>query len=228
MSELANAMLGVTHPFRLSQRRSFVSALAIESLLIGGLIAYVVSHPPSPTLNIIPLSIEAEEIKPVPEPEVKPQIPEPPKPVTRVQQLPQVTPRPQITPQPTAVVPTETPSQSTSVPTEVAPLAPPPSTVTAKSDVSAEYLARVKAAVQTALIFPPAAAALNFRGRARVEFHLRDGTPSQAHILASSGMGLTDRAALQSVEKALYPPPPGSLQGRDETYQIWVEFHEQR
>ena len=89
----------------------------------------------------------------------------------------------------------------------------------------ASYTGKVKAAVQAAVVYPPAAIALGFRGRARVEFKLRDGVPSQANVIAASGMGLVDRAALQSVQTANYPAPPPSLRGKEETYQLWVEFN---
>jgi protein TonB len=137
---------------------------------------------------------------------------------------PPVEPAPQIA----APVAPVTPAPLAPAPSEIAVSAPapaPPPPAQAKSDPNAEYAARVKAAVQAALVFPAAAAALDFKGRARVEFKLRDRVPSQAHLLISSGMGLTDRAALQSVEVAQYPPPPTGLQGKEGTYQVWVEFN---
>ncbi len=115
--------------------------------------------------------------------------------------------------------PPATPSQNTI--TEVPPLPPRAST---SGDPNAEYAAKVHAAVQAATFYPPAAAALHFSGRVRVEFYLRDGIPSQARVLVSSGIGVIDRAALQSVQSAHYPLPPQEMRGNDRLYQVWVEF----
>lgn len=125
-------------------------------------------------------------------------------------------------PMPTALAPSAF-SEPASMPAPPSPPTPPPAT-TAKADVSAEYAARIRAAVQAAVAYPPAAAALRFAGRVRVEFHLRDAAPSQARVMISSTIGMIDRAALQSVQNAQYPQPPAELQGSDKVYQVWVEF----
>jgi protein TonB len=91
--------------------------------------------------------------------------------------------------------------------------------------ISAEYAAKVRAAVQAAHHVPQALAALNYSGRVRVEFHLRDRIPAQARVLVESGVGMIDRAALQAVSGAQYPAPPPELAGEDLIYQVWVEFN---
>jgi protein TonB len=53
---------------------------------------------------------------------------------------------------------------------------------------------------------------------------LRDVAVSQIRLLAASGIGLIDRAALQAVQNAVYPEPPPELKGSDHVYQVWVEF----
>jgi protein TonB len=112
----------------------------------------------------------------------------------------------------------------------VAPPSPPPPPppappATAKADPSLEYAAKVRAAVLAAVYYPPAAAALNFTGRVRVEFHLRDAVPGAARVLTGSGIGMIDRAALQTVQNAHYPEPPEDMRGSDRLYQVWVEFN---
>ena len=108
----------------------------------------------------------------------------------------------------------------------VPPPAPLPQAVkTDNAKPSAEYAAKVHAAVQAAHYYPPAAAALHYSGRVRVEFHLRDKIPSESRILVASGLGIIDRAALQAVQNAQYPTPPAELVGIDLIYQVWVEFN---
>jgi protein TonB len=104
------------------------------------------------------------------------------------------------------------------------PTPPPPEAVVGKAEPSAEYAAKVHAAVQAAHFYPPAAASLRYTGKVRVEFHLRDTTPGEVRIMVSSGFGLIDRAALQAVQNAHYPEPPPEIQGSDHVYQVWIEF----
>lgn len=104
-----------------------------------------------------------------------------------------------------------------------APVRPTPASA-AKDDPSMAYAAKVHAAVQAAHYYPPAAAALRFSGRVRVEFHLKDGIPGAAQVLISCGVGMIDRAASQAVQSAHYPLPPDEMLGIDHAYQVWVEF----
>lgn len=85
-------------------------------------------------------------------------------------------------------------------------------------------MARLRAAIQAALVYPSAARDAGFQGHARVEFVFRDGVARNPRIIRSSGMGLTDRAALAAVENAIYPAVPPSLAGRETTYQVTVRF----
>jgi len=71
-------------------------------------------------------------------------------------------------------------------------------------------------------VVPGPALALGFKGRARLEFHLRDGVASNVKIIQPSGLGAVDRAALKAVEAAAFPSPPPALAGKDGVYQIWV------
>ena len=105
------------------------------------------------------------------------------------------------------------------------PLSPPPLPApSGKADPGLEYAVKVRAAVQAAVYYPPAALAMHFVGRVRVQFHLQDGIPGVAQVLLSSGIGLFDRAALRTVHNAHYPAPPTELRGADRVYQVWVEF----
>jgi protein TonB len=136
---------------------------------------------------------------------------------------PKPQPKPQVVPEePKPELPQVTEAQATAF-TEPTP--PPPEAVVGKAEPSAEYAAKVHAAVQAAHYYPPAASSLRYSGRVRVEFHLRDTTPGELRLMVASGFGLIDRAALQAVQTAHYPEPPPELQGSDHVYQVWVEFN---
>lgn len=90
--------------------------------------------------------------------------------------------------------------------------------------VNAEYIAKIRTAVQNAFVYPPAAIALGFHGKVKVRFHLSHKVPSGPTILTGSGMGLIDRAALQSVMSATYPEPPAELKNTDMDCEVWIEY----
>jgi TonB family protein len=205
-------------------------ALLIELALVGGALVWVVMHPPEELQEVIPLvmsMIEEPKVdKPLPPkpPEVKPPpvVPKmvaPPKlnnPVvsTPAEVRPVTEPPPPVVSQPTAF------SAPVAPPPPPAPavVSPPPPSV----DPALAYNAKLAAAVQAAFVVPGPASALGFKGRARVEFHLRDGVASNAKIIQPSGLGAVDRAALKAVEVAAFPAPPAALAGKEGVYQIWV------
>jgi len=189
--------------------QAFGLAVIVElALLAGAAFALTNTGSSKPVLSgTSSISLVNEDQQPLkppapkPKPQPKPQaIPEEPKPV-----LPQVT------------------EAQANTFTEPAP--PPPEAVTGKAEPSAEYAAKVHAAVQAAHYYPPAASSLRYSGKVRVEFHLRDTTPSELRLLIVSGIGMIDRAALQAVQTAHYPEPPPEIQGTDHVYQVWVEFN---
>jgi protein TonB len=219
------------------ERRQWLAfgwALGLESALIGVLMAWLATHLPEPTENAVPLSIEAlvapalekplepEKIKPPPVlPLAKPLA----KPLVKA-----VTPTPPA-PLPTPVVAAAIAPPLTSAPSPIAAVAPaaaapavpvaPPVTGNVV-DPALAYNAKLTAAAQAAFEVPGAVTALAFKGRARVEFNLRDAVASSIHIVQSSGLGAMDRAALKAVQNAAFPQPPASLQGKEMRYQIWV------
>ena len=211
------------HPFQ-----AFGLAILVEIALLAAaatLLTWVASVKPAQS-EPVPIVLANEEPAPVKPPEPKPEPPKPkPKPIT---------PPPKATPQPPPPleIPAERPKQTpmVQVPTAFTEPVPPPAPLpqavkTDNAKPSAEYAAKVHAAVQAAHYYPPAAAALHYSGRVRVEFHLRDKIPSESRILVASGLGIIDRAALQAVQNAQYPTPPAELVGIDLIYQVWVEFN---
>ena len=192
-----------------NQLQAFWLALIVECVLLtGAALALASTVPMKPVLSgssVISLVNEDQQPLKPPAPKPKPQ------------------PKPQVVPEEQKpVLPQVTEAQANTF-TEPAP--PPPEAVAGKAEPSAEYAAKVHAAVQAAHYYPPAASSLHYAGRVRVEFHLFDTVPSQIRLLVVSGIGLIDRAALQAVQNAQYPEPPPEIQGTDHVYQVWVEFN---
>jgi len=235
MSVTYSADPGLYGPSRARMWPAFGAALTLETVAIASLIAWTMLHPKEPVLR--PLAIEIA----APTPAVQPEPPAPPKPVVPTP-IPLVTsqakpvkvaasPSPAPSPPPLlplSAAPSEVAAPATPVPLSAAPaVAPPPPSLPPPAGPvgpSSDYIAKVRAAVQAAFAYPAAAAAADFHGRTRVAFSLRDVTVSGARVLVGSGMGLVDRAALQAVQAARYPAPPADMQGREHTYEVWVEF----
>jgi periplasmic protein TonB len=208
-------------PYRHHPLQAFGLAVAIELGLLAGaaVILGTASQTRSALSETMPIELEDAEQPSLKPPEPKPERPVPPRPKQPAPPPPkQEPPPPQQPPTPQAAQPTAF--------TEPAP--PPPSPAPAASAANAKpsdiYAAGVHAAVQAAHYYPPAAEALRYAGRVRVEFHLRDGVPGAARLLSASGIGLIDRAALQAVESARYPETPPELRGSDLVFQVWIEF----
>ena len=191
-----------------SQFQAFGLAVIIEFVLLAGAaFALASSESSKPILSGTSVITLANEEPPLP----KPPAPKP-KPV----------PQPKVPEEPKPEIPQVTEAQ---VNTFTEPAPPPPEPVVGKAEPSAEYAAKVHAAVQAAHYYPAAAVSLHFSGRVRVEFHLRNTIVSEIRLLTASGIGLIDRAALQAVQNAKYPEPPPEIQGTEHVYQVWVEFN---
>jgi periplasmic protein TonB len=122
-----------------------------------------------------------------------------------------------------AVVVVPPPAQVVASSPPVAPSAPPPPTAASIDPaILGAYDAKLTAAVQAAFHAPSTAADMNFKGRVRIEFNLRDGVVTNVRVDVPSGLGAVDRAAVKAVQMASYPLPPQVLLGKDGTYQIWV------
>ena len=197
-----------------SRFQAFGLAVVVEIVLIAGA-AFALTHSESVkavTSAASIISLANEELQP----------PKPPAPKPKPLPQPKPTPQPQVVQEePKPVLPQVVEAQ---VNTFTEPAPPPPEPVVGKAEPSAEYAAKVHAAVQAAHYYPPAAVSLHFSGRVRVEFHLRNVAVSDVRLLVASGIGMIDRAALQAVQNAIYPEPPPEIQGTDHVYQVWVEF----
>ena len=207
---------------------SAISALAIELGVVGLAIVWVVMHPPEEIQQVVPLVMALMDAPKEPQPQPQP---EPPKP----QKVPEVAPKMKTPPPLAQVMPEVKPvdeppppvvakANAFTTPTPpVQPVAPAPAVpVPPVIDPAIAYNQKLSAAVQAAFVVPGTASALGFKGRARVEFHLKDGVVSNVKIIQVSGLGAVDRAALKAVEVAVFPAPPSALAGKEGIYQIWV------
>ena len=203
---------------------SLGSALLIELALVGVAVGWVIMHPHEEIVQVMPLvmsmldapkEVQPPPLKPTKVPEMQPKVKDV---VPVLPVLPEVKPpeepAPPVVAKPTVFsAPAPLPQ-----PPAAAPVMPPAPVV----DPALAYNVKLAAAVQAAFVVPGPAAALGFKGRARVEFHLRDGVVSNAKIIQASGLGVVDRAALKAVEVASFPVPPTALVGKEGVYQIWV------
>ena len=207
---------GIAQPV-LSFPRSFLLALVIEVLLLSAA-AVLVAHAKTLGEQDKPIELVFEESTPSPPKEEPKPLPKPVvRPVPRIPVPSVPTPRVVEPPLPIADSPVSEPLKP--------PLPPPPPTHgddTAEKE--ADFAAKLRAAVQAALVYPPAARIMGFHGKARVEFVFKDGVSSQVRIIQSGGSNLIDQAALAAVTNAVAPPLPDSLKGKSKTYQVTVSF----
>lgn len=196
-------------------------ALALEFLLLG-LAAVVYSSGilrPTPVVrDLVMLQLSSLAPEPVPP------TPQPPKKVEKTPPQPRKLPRPLPEPVPVPVPPVAQDTAPSPFAEKPVPTPPAPAPRPAEADVLADYTAKIRTAVQTALVFPKAADALGYTGRTRVAFRLYQGRQEGARVVVSSGVGMFDRAALQAVREATYPQPPEALRGEARLFQVWVEF----
>ncbi len=214
--------------------RAFGKALGLEVVLLTTAVAWVVTHPPKTIETFTPLMIESS-IPQITEKPPEPVIPNAKTPPT-IQTPPRITPvaslhPPQMvsTPVPASEVEPQQDVMEVPLPSAQSSAFSSPQSVPSVAlptqsgvDPATAYNAKLSAAVQAAFEVPATASALNFKGRTRLEFTLRDGVVSQIRVIQSSGLGAVDRAAVKAVQAAAYPPPPSALQGKEGSYQIWV------
>ena len=228
--------VGRTNTHHKRQWQSFWAALSLEGLVVLALVAWLAAHPNVVTERVMPLIIDStipEKLESTPPPEKITPPPLPPTPISKPQRSvqapapvqnpqPAPAPAPSPTPSPEPVAQLPTPSPVAAV-RSAPPLPPPLAQPTAPAiDPAIAYNAKLAAAVQAAFEVPSTAAALNFKGRTRVEFNLLDGVVSAIRVVQASGLGATDRAAIKAVQTASFPTPPPALQGKPGSYQIWV------
>ncbi|MHB8345688.1 MAG: energy transducer TonB [Acidiferrobacterales bacterium] len=202
-----------------------VLALVLEVVLLA-VISWWMQRP-SPPAPPPPIRIVLDTVKVAPK-TVAPRIPPPPKPAPLPKPRPQpvvhkVIPKPR--PQPRRrSVPAHPKFVTASRVAEEQPVPPivPPSRDLAS--VRANFEARLRSAIQSAVRYPVAARLMRLTGRTLVMFEFRDGMVSGIRVAKSCGVDLLDRAAERAVRNAPYPPTPADLAGQRMDFEIWVHF----
>ena len=200
---------------------SFGLAVAVELLLIAAVAALVIlAQTLRPTVEAkAPVAIQLAAALPEP----KPAPPEPPRHMQKTLLPRKMEPVP--TPRPTSVEQPVKAAEPSPFAEKVSAAAPaPPAPVQPSPDLLADYMAKVRAAVQAAVAYPESASDMQFAGKVRVEFRLQHGVQSNARVIVSSGFRVFDRAALLAVRNAQYPQPPAAMGDQSRLFQVWVEF----
>jgi protein TonB len=84
--------------------------------------------------------------------------------------------------------------------------------------------ARIRQAVQDAVLYPAAARLLHRDGRAQVRFDYDQGAVERVSIAQSSHFDALDNAALAAVTRAAIPAPPAELGPQNRIMLVWVQF----
>lgn len=213
--------------------RAAAAALIAEATLLAGAFALLshrtaVAPPPAPTLlSLAPPDVPKPPAPPKPVTPIKPIKPvTPPKAVEHVHRVTHAAPpKPAPTPEPAPapVLPAATPTDPPVTPAAAS--SPPPPAPPAAAHADPGFESALRAAIQAALRYPESARLAGMNGRARVAFDYLDGTVSNVHLVASSGVGMLDRAALAAVHDAIYPKPAPALAGKTLSEQLWVTFN---
>jgi protein TonB len=173
--------------------------------------------PPSPVPEPAPI------VQPAPPPEVKPVVKHEP-PLKPHKEIHKKEPKAahKIIPVHAEPTPADPPAPMPALPAPAPKLAPPAPMVSAQ--VSMAFEAQVRAAVQSALVYPAAARMMQLSGRTKVAFTYQDGQTSGLRVVHSSGSALLDHAALAAVRAARYPEPDGAQRHKPLAFELWVQF----
>ena len=218
-------------------------AVAVEVLLVLGLVWYGHSRPPvnavKPKDHVIavqmmtlpqppPKVIPKPLPKPVPpKPVVHHVTPPPPRPHPKVVIPPKPAPTPPAPPVKTATPPTPTPQSvaaSAPKPLVTPPPAPPPMSAQQTASLMGRYVGLLRPMIQQNLHVPAALRAMGLSGKATVEFEISPtGQLLWAKIIQPSPLSAVNRAALAAVKDGGFPPFLKKMPQRNSVFQIDVE-----
>ncbi len=91
-------------------------------------------------------------------------------------------------------------------------------------ELLASLQAKIRQAVQAAMVYPASARMLRREGRAQIGFVFTDGAVSHISVVASSGLHILDDAALAAVQIAPMPRAPAEIGKRILPLRVWVTF----
>ncbi|MHB1543075.1 MAG: energy transducer TonB [Gammaproteobacteria bacterium] len=199
--------------------RSTGVAIFLELLLLAGLFAWIMIGrlAPANTDHAVTAVTLVAPPKP-PRPVVRP--PEPPMPMSQVAPapaLPRIAPLPPIAdglPVPRALLLPPPPAASA-----------PPRT-TGRVNPLAFYSAILREQVRAALVVPAIARQMGLSGKTLVIFRLEpDGQMLWARVARTSGSSILDRAALEALHQADFPPFVPRMKRVDTTFELWVHLN---
>jgi periplasmic protein TonB len=87
-----------------------------------------------------------------------------------------------------------------------------------------EFYKQLNEALRSAARYLAPAHGMKLSGRVYIVVHYRDGRVWGPRILRSSGFAVLDQAALEVVTRAVWPPPPPGLKGREFMVPIFGSF----
>jgi protein TonB len=105
------------------------------------------------------------------------------------------------------------------------PSPPPSAPPQASTEAVDRFAGEVRAAIQAAIIYPPAARMMKQQGRTKVAFKLIQGHAQDPVVIQSSGVPSIDTAAVAAVRDATYPALPPELAGKPLAFAVFVEFN---
>lgn len=204
--------------FTARQGTSFAVAIVLEILIIAGIagiLIYQEMHPipPPPPQQTKLVTIPPNPPPPPPPP---PKVPQPKIPPPPDQQpLHEVPPIPSPVPVPNAVPP----------PPPQPPLQPQPPQQVDMAQIRNDYFSQLHAAIDAAKVYPREAVLSGATGTVTVSFDFNNGQVSNVHIDRSSQTRSLDRAAMDAVERAHYPPPPPQLANQTLHFVVPIVFN---
>lgn len=203
--------------FTARQGTSFAAAVVLEILIIAavaGILIWQEMHPipPPPPVQKALVTIPPNPPPPPPPP---PKVPQPKIPPPPDQQpLHEVPPIPSPIPLPNAVPP----------PPPEPPLVPQQTPPVDLAKVRDDFYSQLHAAIDAAKVYPREALLSGSTGTVTVSFDFFNGEASNIRIVRSSGSRQLDRAAMDAVARAHYPPAPPELAGQKMQLSIPIVF----
>jgi periplasmic protein TonB len=203
---------------RLKQRIVAYGAAAIlECSLLAAIWIVLEGHPtPQPDDNAAAIEMVQAPQEPVPKPQVPQKIELPTLKPMQVRSMPRLR----------LAIDRPLPIPSPQMALQSPPPAAPPSTPSPPASTEAvdRFDAEVRAAIQAAIVYPPAARMMKQQGRTKVAFQLIRGRAEDPRVVQSSGILAIDTAAVAAVRDAAYPTPPAELAGKTLEFAVFVEF----
>ncbi|WP_174995795.1 TonB family protein [Pandoraea horticolens] len=220
--------------------RAMAAALAVEAILLGLTTGWLASGTPTPqtvsTDAPVMLSMLVPEPEATPTPAAKPaepaKLPSPSikrevvaKPDTSHVRKPAQVPRATVNaeaPLIETVSGADAPPAPSAAPATL-PAAPP---VAASSGPDERFVAKLRAAVQAAVVYPMALRGMGLAASIDVEFVYMDGRVSNVHVARPGHVATLDEAAIAAVQRAAMPSAPPSLAGTPHAFKVRVIFRE--